>query len=570
MVAGFSPFFKDYDQWVGLEGILVRYSLPQYESDQLISLMGNKRALQESLRLVFSDLMPKKGTPVFLDPFCGSGAVSRVAKSLGFRVLAGDLEPFSFIVNHVYLSLDNADLLPLFAEMGGLDAYLSLLNLQGLYAASTDEDLPKGYLSRYYAPRNDHEYDGQKERLYYTRFNALFLDAVREEIEQGWLQGRISAVEKAIVLSCILYEASRRANTSGSFTAYLKQFGSYEKSAPSRITASSELHAPILAEEGSVRGTMYSEEASILVKRCVADICYLDPPSSIHQYGSAYHLLNSITLWDRYVPGVDTDSLGNLIDRGGIRPDWKQTHSPFCSLKHADAAMVHLIGSVDARNIVLTYPSSGIVSAQRIFELLSARHGPVRMVPLAKRNQGGRQPLSGKKKNVEQIFITGKVASLSITVGDSMQKLPYITRLQEMLSAVFYPREDCGLLHFNGGVLLEELPPASCLLAYSSSELANFVKDMEGSVCESLEDSLDLLLDALGEDSPYPLDGKGRARIEKRILSLLRRSCDSSHRELFDSLFMQVCAKVQGRSTFASLGRRLDALGEAADKRIGH
>ena len=532
--------------------------------------MGNKRALQGPLRLVFSDLMPKKGTPVFLDPFCGSGAVSRVARSLGCRVFSSDLEPFSFIVNHVYLSLDNADLLPLFAEMGGLDAYLSLLNLQGLYAASSDQDLPRGYLSRYYAPKNDNEYDGQKERLYYTRFNALFLDAVREEIEQLWLQGKISAVEKAIVLSCILYEASRRANTSGSFTAYLKQFGSYEKTALSRIAANSELHAPILAEEGSVRGSMYSEEATMLVKRYSADICYLDPPSSIHQYGSAYHLLNSITLWDHYAPSGNTDFAGNLIDRSGIRPDWKQTHSPFCSLKHADAAMVHLIGSVDARNIVLTYPSSGIVSAERIFELLSARHSPVRMVPLAKRNQGGRQPLNGKKKNVEQVFITGKVASLSIAVGDSMQKLPYITRLQEMLCAVFHPRGGCGPLSFSGGVLLDELPSASSLLAYSSTELAAFVKELEGSLCESLEESLDLLLDAFGEWNSYPLDGRGRARIEKRILSLLRRSCDSSHRELFDSLFMKVCARVQGRQSFASLGRRLDALGEAADKRIGN
>lgn len=547
----------------------MRYSFPRYETDQLVSLLGSKRSLQEPLRLILEELLPKRRPALFLDPFCGSGAVSRVARSLGCRVVAGDVEPFAFILNHVYLTLDNSDLAPLFSEMGGLDAYLSMLNLQGLYAATTGAELSHGYLSRYYAPKDDTRYDGDRERLYYTRFNALFLDTVRDEIEQSWLSGRISAVEKAIVLSSILYEASRRANTSGSFTAYLKRFGSYEGTALSRIAGSSELSAPMLPEDDAVRGSMHVEEATSLVKRFRADICFLDPPASIHQYGSAYHLLNSITLWDHLAPSSERDAQGKLTDRSGIRSDWKQTHSPFCSLKQADAAMIHLLGSVDARHIVLTYPSSGILSPQRIHELLGSRHAPVRVIPLAKRNQGGRQPVSGVKSTIEQVFITGKSPSVVLMVEDSMEKLPHIARLQDLTCAVFRPSLDQGPLKFLGGVLLEELPPAHELLAYDVDTLASLVQKVQSAQCGTLEDSLDVLVDALDGKNPSPIGGKGRVRLEKRILSLLRRSCDASHHEQFDALFMRVCAKVQGNPRMLALGRHLDALGEAADHRIG-
>ena len=547
----------------------MRYAFPRYETDQLVPLLGSKRGLQAPLRLILEDLLPKRGQPLFLDPFCGSGAVSRIARMLGCKVVAGDVEPFAFILNHVYLTLHNQDLTPMFAEMGGLDAYLSMLNLQGMYAATMATDLPHGYLSRYYAPKDDMHYDGGRERLYYTRFNALFLDTVREEIEQGWLSGRISAVEKAIVLACILYEASRRANTSGSFTAYLKRFGSYEGTALSRIAGASELSAPMLPEEGTVRGSMHVQDAATLVARYKADICFLDPPSSIHQYGSAYHLLNSITLWDHLAPGMERDAQGKLMDRSGIRSDWKQTHSPYCSLKKADAAMIHLLGCVDARHIVLTYPSSGILSPQRIHELLSARHAPVHVIPLAKRNQGGRQPLSGLKKTIEQVFITGKAASTILMVGDSMEKLPYIAQLQDLTSAVFCCAASRGPLVFIGGVLLDELPPAHELLSYDVQLLAGFVSYALAAQCATLEESLDVMVEALEDDAPFKVDGKGRVRIEKRILSILRRSCDTSHRQQFDALYMRVCAKVQGKPRMVSLGRHLDALGGAADFRIG-
>ncbi|MDD2296717.1 MAG: DNA adenine methylase, partial [Sphaerochaetaceae bacterium] len=304
-------------------------ALPRYETNQLISIIGSKRPISDSLRLILSSLTPRRGTPLFLDPFCGSGVVSRLARGMGMAVRAGDTQPFSYLINHVYLSLENDDLNPMLPEMGGLDAYFSLLNMQGLFASESASALARPFLSRYYAPQDDEDYDGKRERLFFTAANARFLDAVREVIETDWIEGRISANEKAVVLASILYEASRKANTSGSFTAYHKSFAGAGNVIRKRIVEPCLLTPPVLPDAEVPRGEMNLCEASKFVKRSSADICYLDPPATVHQYGSTYHLLNTITMWDDFSPSNQRDKEGQLLSKAGIRSDWKQTHSPF-------------------------------------------------------------------------------------------------------------------------------------------------------------------------------------------------------------------------------------------------
>jgi adenine-specific DNA-methyltransferase len=500
----------------------VAISLPRYETDQLISVIGSKRPIAEHLRIILSSLAAHTKHTLFLDPFCGSGTVSRIARSLGFSVRASDLEPFSFIINHVYLTLSHDDLLPLFTEMGGIDAYLSLLNLEGLYASLERDNLSHAYLSRHYAPQSDTHFDANKERLFFTPGNARFIDAVRDEIEHAWLEKRITAREKAILLTSIIYEASRKANTSGSFTAYHKRFTTERGKPRTRIVEPCQLRAPVLPDvRSSPPGEMFLCDASDLVKRYSADICYLDPPATVHQYGSAYHLLNSITLWDNYTPSNRVDANGKLRDRSGIRTDWKKTHSPFCSLQHADAAFVHLLNSIDARHIVLTYPSDGIVSAERIYELLQIRNSPVTVLPLYKRNRGGPQGNHGKKQ-IEQVFITGKTASLAISVGKGLELLPLFERLDVLTQSVFKSVITLDPFSFIGGIILDGLPGIEVLMAISENELAHHIDYLEKQRCSSDEEAMSILFLSCVQKNPFT-DGAERARLEKRLFSLLRR-----------------------------------------------
>ena len=89
-----------------------------YLNDQLIAYIGNKRALLPFLHGAFSALPLDPSRSTFLDPFAGSGSVSRLARTMGFRVLANDWEPYSLVINTCHLRLRPSDLAALFPLRG--------------------------------------------------------------------------------------------------------------------------------------------------------------------------------------------------------------------------------------------------------------------------------------------------------------------------------------------------------------------------------------------------------------------------------------------------------------------
>ncbi|WP_319417394.1 DNA adenine methylase [Marispirochaeta aestuarii] len=79
-----------------------------YLKRQLIAYIGNKRRLLPSLHRLFLRLEDQHPIHDMLDPFAGSGAVSRLGRAMGYRVHANDWEEYSRIINRVYLRLTPA------------------------------------------------------------------------------------------------------------------------------------------------------------------------------------------------------------------------------------------------------------------------------------------------------------------------------------------------------------------------------------------------------------------------------------------------------------------------------
>ena len=83
----------------------------EYLYHQLIPYLGNKRKLLPLLQEAIERTGVAAGT--FVDFFAGSGVVSRLAKSLGYRVVANDWEPYARELNGAYI--DEADEEEIFA-----------------------------------------------------------------------------------------------------------------------------------------------------------------------------------------------------------------------------------------------------------------------------------------------------------------------------------------------------------------------------------------------------------------------------------------------------------------------
>ena len=517
---------------------------------QLISYIGNKRRLLGFLSSVFTSLERSSGPTRFLDPFAGSGSVSRLAKLRGYSVAACDIEDYSAILCRAALSFapDNAD--ELLREWGGYAGAVSELNVIGRSAAADTRRTP-GYIEHNYAPESTEHADYRTERLFYTTENAAFIDAVRDTIDRwfppadpGDHRSRHEAVEAArtLLIAPLLVEASVHANTSGVFKAYHKGFGGHGRDALSRILAPAELE-PVPLIDGP-RGEVAACEAAEFCRRHPADIAYLDPPYNQHQYGSNYFMLNTIARWDKPDVPARRKSDGSLREKAGIRSDWRETRSDFCRRDSAVRAFATLLDAIDASTIVLSYNTEGIVPFEQLYELLSS-HGEVQVQSFDYvQFRGGRQSATRSNRTAEMALVVrrrnpvvaGGEASQA-RAGDGRTSpgfhIARSFRVASFARQTFVPdrvRErfgspdavirldacaasdnahsrvqsdiatDSGNPRFEAGIRLSGLPPASELRKLETGELERLEDDLAHAACRDNIEEIDVLLSVL--DSP--------------------------------------------------------------------
>jgi len=403
-----------------------------YLGQQLIAYIGNKRALLPFLRGVLQRLPVDPGAARFLDPFAGSGAVSRLARSMGFRVAANDWEPYSFVINSCHLALRPSDLPALFPGRGGIQAAMDELNRLPLPAEG------QAYISRHYAPASTEGADWRTERLFYTRENALVIDSMRQRIEELFpadLDTEGLPPGKAALLAPLLYEAATHTNTSGVFKACHKGFGGHGGDALRRIMGPVQLRAPALFE-GQEAEVACMDAAAFLSSR-PAEVCYLDPPYSIHQYGSNYFMLNTIARWDRPPVSGERSADGRLREKAGIRPDWVRTRSAFCYRATAAAAMREVVHAADCRWLVVSYSDEGLVGLEEMCDLLSETGALEVQSRGYARYPGGRQSSRRATRNVELALVVRRGAPSR--VSRAARQAVADTRVARLLSRSFHP-----------------------------------------------------------------------------------------------------------------------------------
>lgn len=327
-----------------------------YLTDQLIPYIGNKRKL---LGLI-CDAIRQTGVTsgVFLDAFAGSGVVSRLAKTMGFSVIANDWEPYAEVINRAYIGLNRP---PEFHALGGFDNALRTLN-----------DLPseRGYIARHYCPEDDERYDVERERMFYTQHNGQRIDAMREQIKRWRSAEAIDADEEAALLAPLIFQAAYCSNTSGVFKGFHRGWGGATKTAWYRIRSHLALRRPVFYDNG-LSNEALRMDASMAADRVECDVAYLDPPYNQHQYGANYHLLNTVALWDK--PPISEHISGDgARDKAAIRTDWRTSRrSPYCSRATALHAFNDLLSKLRARRILVSYSTDGIISVEDLLSALS-------------------------------------------------------------------------------------------------------------------------------------------------------------------------------------------------------
>ena len=368
--------------------------------NQLIPYIGNKRKLLPLIgrAVAASGLAPGDG---FVDLFSGSGVVARFAKALGYQVIANDWEPYSEQINRAYIGCNIA---PRFGE----HSYAEMIGrLNALPPV-------RGWITDHLCPDDDEHYVIGHDRLFYMRKNGMRIDAIREELERLREDGRIDDARFACLLAPLLYQCCYTSNTSGVFKGFHAGWGGSNGTARYRICGDLRLEPAAFCDNGQIN-EVTRLDAQLFAREHgrTYDFVYIDPPYNQHPYGSNYHVLNSVALWDK--PRLNA-KIGGRGEKSAIRLDWRtERRSPYNHAKQASQAIAALIDAIPARWIAISYSTDGNIPLLDLAEACRARGATRAFVQPYKRYRVSSQRFSAKPMNAEFVLLidTARPAEVS-------------------------------------------------------------------------------------------------------------------------------------------------------------
>ena len=386
---------------------------PAYLTEQLITYIGNKRALLpfigQGVEIVRRALFKEKLS--CLDVFSGSGIVSRYLKQFSAFIAANDMENYSCIINRCYLAnKDDVPVARLSEIYAGVTHQLQekLTAFERVRAAGNQPSEP-GFISKFYSPK-DEENIQKTDRCFYTKYNAACLDFARQLIEKD-----VPPELRHFFIAPLLSEASIHANTSGLFKGFYKnsktgvgQFGGNGRNALSRILGKIELKLPVFSNFDCAY-KVYNSNANELVVNPklyenlsdgLFDLAYFDPPYNQHPYGSNYFMLNLVA--DYKEPDEE-----NISRVSGIPRDWNR--SAYNKRKQVCDAFLELVKNVRARFVLVSFNSEGFIPKDQMIELLS-ECGKVQVLESQYNTFRGSRNLKAREIHVkEYLFLVEKI-----------------------------------------------------------------------------------------------------------------------------------------------------------------
>ncbi len=292
-----------------------------------MNYIGSKQKLSSFIStsvnsVVGNDLSQK----IFCDLFAGTGIIGRTFKSNVKKVISNDLEYYSYVLNKNYIENHEP-----------LDYYSSIEELNSLNGI-------EGFIF------NEYSENGKSERLYFSENNGKKIDAIRQKIEDWKNNNIINHKTYYFLLASLLESADKVANTASVYGAYLKNI---KKSAQKELVLE-----PAIFSLNDNEHEVFNEDSNLLIKKIEGDILYLDPPYNARQYGSNYHLLNTIAKYDAFIPKGKT----------GLRV-YNRSH--YCSKSNVKQSFEDLIKNANFKYTFLSYNNEGLMSEEEIRNIMS-------------------------------------------------------------------------------------------------------------------------------------------------------------------------------------------------------
>ncbi len=134
---------------------------------------------------------------------------------------------------------------------------------------------------------------GPERRKFFTAANAARIDACRKRIQTWRRSGKLRGeAEHAFLLASLMRSCARVANTTGTYTAFMRDF-LQRAVRPLRI-----LPAHTECGKAAGRHAVLQGDAADAARARAFDVVYLDPPFNARHYASYYGFYNFLIAYD--------------------------------------------------------------------------------------------------------------------------------------------------------------------------------------------------------------------------------------------------------------------------------
>ncbi|WP_147613452.1 DNA adenine methylase [Treponema pectinovorum] len=238
------------------------------------------------------------------DIFAGTGVVAKKMLGMYDNVIIND---FLFSNNQIYTA---------FFKTGDWDKEKILKKIE-LYNNLDETPLRDNYFSTNYGGKY-FDYDMSKK-----------IGWIREDIENS--KSALTEKEYAILISTLIYNIDKHANTLGHFEAYIKK--------PIKKT---ELKLRLIDVKEFENLTICREDSNKLAREIKSDLVYIDPPYNSRQYSRFYHVYENLVKWEK------PELVGTAM-----KPP-VENMSKYCSAK-APETFEDLIQNLDSKYLAVSY-----------------------------------------------------------------------------------------------------------------------------------------------------------------------------------------------------------------------
>lgn len=317
-----------------------------------MNYIWSKKSLLEFIEKNINKIVWRKDY-IFSDLFAGTWIVWRYFKEKWHKVIANDLQYYSFVLNRNYIwnhsDLYFANLVDEIPELftGNVNTYkqtvldyLNNLNWKKWF-------IYKNY-SFWWTKWSEYE------RLYFSDENAIKCDTIRQKIGEWKDKNLLNEDEYFFLLASLLEAIDKVANTASVYWAYLKKL---KKSAEKTL-----ILEPANYNNDLLSHDIYNSDVNKLILETSHDVVYLDPPYNHRQYSGNYHILETIAKYDN----------PKISGKTGMR-DCSEQKSDYSKRWEVKKAFAELIKNIDAKYVFLSYNCEWLLSLDDIKEIMWSR-----------------------------------------------------------------------------------------------------------------------------------------------------------------------------------------------------